>query len=348
MEKTGATFWDFLISLNFPIWILVILGVFVFCICKANNLLELSGKIAGIFSGFSKGARKKQISAGIRSSVIKASKVINSSNIDILPKDLKIKWADNDDLVSFFDDNCVVLRLKKSTDPNINYVNVIYHFVVTGLLRNQRHYFNEQILKAADLLITQRIISLAKPSAHGFFLETIYNPQIEGNQSLATDYEYLKCIQFNGMLFNIYLNELAKAAATICDQIPDPCLVSESGEFLRFLYRISMRVTDDETVELNCKFNYFNIGIVLAAKRDPSKNFSMRPYLQYIKGLLNEKHRTIYVLGIGSKIAAAKKIAYAAKKTYESIIKSITHKYTHVNQSSGKRYDAVCIELDTY
>ena len=62
VTTTGATAWDFLIAMRFPIWIVIILIVVVFCIANADKLLAISGAIAGLFKNISKGANKKYIS----------------------------------------------------------------------------------------------------------------------------------------------------------------------------------------------------------------------------------------------------------------------------------------------
>ena len=222
VTTTGATAWDFLIAMRFPIWIVIILIVVVFCIANADKLLAISGAIAGLIKNISKGANKKYISASIRSSVIAASKRIGTSENGVLPNDLKIKWADNDDVQSFFDDDCVVVRLRKNIDPNENYVNIIYQFVASGLLKNQKHYFAPDIMTASTLLVTQKIVALSKPSANAYFVKNIFNPAVEEAEDVSEDFNQLKRIDFNGMLFNIYLNELMKAASTIAGEIPDP------------------------------------------------------------------------------------------------------------------------------
>ena len=48
VTTTGATAWDFLIAMRFPIWIVIILIVVVFCIANADKLLAISGAIAGL------------------------------------------------------------------------------------------------------------------------------------------------------------------------------------------------------------------------------------------------------------------------------------------------------------
>ena len=344
---TGATVWDFLIAMRIPIWVIVICIIIVFCITNADKLLALSGAIAGLFSDISKTANKRHISASIRSSVIAASKKIGSNEARILPADLKIKWADNDDITSFFADDCVVVRLRQSTDPNENFVNVIYQFVSSGLLKNQRHYFDESIMDASTLLITQKIVSLSKPSANVYFIDNIYVPTVEDDEEVEYDYNQLQRIDYNGMFFNIYLNELMKAAATIEGQIPDPALIVESTELLRFLYRIAERSSDD-LVELNYRGSYFSLGIILAASDDTLNKSGWSGHFHYAKRLLNEGYNTIYVFGIGQKANIARKIAYAVKDSDDRIVKSITHQYRHVNMKTGNRYYASCIELSTY
>ena len=347
MNTTGATFWDFLISMRIPIWGVIILLILGFCISKAEKLLALSAAISGLFRNISSKANKNHISAGIRSSVISASKKLGNKTGDILPNDLKIKWAENDDIQSFFDDNCVVVRIKQTSDPNVNYVNVIFQFVSCGLLKNQRHYFDEQIMDASTLLITQKIVSLSKPSANAYFVDKIYNPTIAEDPLVDEDYGMLQRIDLNGMLFNIYLNELSKAAASISGQLPDPCLVAESGELLRFLYRIAER-KPDEMIDLNYQGTYFRVGIILAANTDTLNSSGWSSHFRYAKKLLDSGINTLYVFGIGRKEKIAAKIAYAVKESDERIVKSVTHQYRHVNTKTGKRLTATCVELDTY
>lgn len=348
MDTTGATVWDFLIAMRIPIWIIIIFIILGFCISNADKLLALSGALAGLFSNISKGANKRYISASIRSSVISASKKIGSNEAQILPADLKIKWADNDDIESFFEDNCVVIRLRQNVNPNENYVNIIYQFVSSGLLKNQKHYFNEKIMDASTLLLTQKIVSLSKPSANALFIHNIYEPTVNADQEIGDNFKQLQRIDFNGMLFNIYLNELMKAAATIESQIPDPALKAESGELLRFLYRIANRGQQDEQIDLNYKGIYFRLGIILAARDDTLNKFGWSGHFHYAKKLLDEGYNTIYVFGIGRKAKIATKIAYAVKESDERIVKSITHQYRHVNTETGNRYVATCVELATY
>ena len=82
---------------------------------------------------------------------------------------------------------------------------------------------------ASALLVTQKIVALSKPTANAFFIDNVFNPAISEDEIIKDDFSQLQRIDFNGMLFNIYLNELMKAAATIEGQVPDPCLKADSA-----------------------------------------------------------------------------------------------------------------------
>lgn len=346
--ETGNTAWDFLFKLTqgYPFWIVILIIVFVFCVMNAEKLLALSSAINKFFSSISKRANKKYISKGIRSSVISATKSIGSSD-DILPRDLKIKWADEDDAKAFFDDDCVVIRLRQNTDPNENYVNIIYQFVSSGLFKNRKHYFDTDVMDASVLVLAQKIIKLSKPSAIALFLEDIFNPATKTNKKVKEDFDELKRIDLNGMLFNVYINELLKAVGTIEGEIPDPCLMAESRELLHFLFSIANR-NPDEQIDFNFVSNYFKIGIVLAAKDSTISKNGELSHFKYIKNLIDKGYETIYIFGIGSKVDIAKRIAQKTKKDESRFLKSVTHTYKHINVTSGRRYTAVCIELRTH
>lgn len=179
------------------------------------------------------------------------------------------------------------------------------------------------------------------------FVKNIFNPAVEEAEDVSEDFNQLKRIDFNGMLFNIYLNELMKAASTIAGEIPDPCLTAESAELLRFLYRIASRGPED-FIDLNYKGVYFKIGIILAANDETLSQSGWASHFHYAKKLLDKGYDTLYIFGIGRKMKTATKIAYAVKDADDRIVRTVTHQYRHVNSETGWRTTAVCVELDTY
>ncbi len=203
-------------------------------------------------------------------------------------------------------------------------------------------------MDASTLLVTQKIISLAKPSASAFFVKNIYNPTVQSDQEINENFQQLQRIDYNGMLFYIYLNELMKASATIAGQVPDPALNAESGEFLQFLYRIANRGPVDDLVDLNFMGVYFKIGIILVANDKTLNRNGYLAHFNYAKRLLDNGYTTIYVFGIGRKAKIAKKIADMLKNRDNRIVKLIPHEYRHVNTSTGFRTNATCVELETY
>jgi len=263
-----------------------------------------------------------------------------------LPSDLKIKWADVDTPESFFEDNCVIVRIKKANDPNSNYTNIVYQFVHKGLMQGRRDFFNERIMRASDLLLTNRILLKVKPSANQYFNESYYSPAMAEDIILKEDYDRLVSIEKNGMLFHIYFNELYRAMLRVEDGLPDPCLQSESSELLSFLNGVAHRQRE-EHIDLTFKSNYFNIAIVLAASNPTMRFKGTIAYRNYLLKLLDDNYETIYIFAIGEKVAIAKQIATEFKAFDGRIIKTVARPYTHIF-SDKRRMAAVCIELGTY
>ena len=340
--------WDKILSWQLPFGVIVIILVIAFCIFNAENLVLLQGKIWGLFRHVSNSATKKQIALTIRGSVIKASKKIAAPD-DILPKDLKIIWSEQDDRESFFSDNCVVLYLKQEVNPDLNFVNVVTRFVSTGLLYGKRRYIDQSILRACDLLLSEKIVSVSRPSAMDCFYDEIYKRETTEYPSIQSDYSSLKNIDSNGMFAHLYINELYKASAQEVGAVPDPCLKAETGELLHFLERMALKVSGDPE-DLNFNREYFKIGILLAISDRTMNNKGLEAHSKVISHLLDDGIETIYIFGLGTKVGIALQLARETKKTDYRILRTITHEYKHYSQSekSGKRTKGVCIQLTTY
>lgn len=338
-------------SLQIPGFIIVAIIVFCFCVKYANNVLILNGCINGFLGRFFKGARKKQIANTIRGNVRKASQKIGQDSASILPSDLKIKWADNDDIKSFLDDDCVIIRLRKDPNPNINYVNIIFSFISSGLLTSQRKYFDPDVLQASDLIMTRKILAESKPSACDYFYENILFATLDKFPEVKDLFNDLDKIDGNGMLINVYLKELVKAGERMENQLPDPCLISESKELLRYLYKIALKLPG-QSEDLDFSSTYFKIGVVLTASNHALLQSGLNSHRRAITKLIDDGYETIYIFGIGKKVDWAKKLAKQAKADNEEICCSITHTYRHRNSyvpdaKEVRRLPGICIELTT-
>lgn len=332
---------------SWPTYLILVIIVFCFCVCQIDNLIKFKAAVCGVFSRFSRRARKGQIANSLRGSILTAAKKKEFSSLGILPNDMKIIWADNDTVSSFFADNKVVIRIKQDENPNVNYVKILSQFVTTGLFKNGRDYFDDTVLQAADLVVAQEIVASARPTAHKEFLEHIYTPVVTNNPSIKSDYEMLCNLSKAGLFYAVYLNELNKVQASMIGQAPDACLQAETREILYALNSIALKSSENPE-DLNISNNYFKFGIVFAINDFTMRHSGYKAHLRVIQRLVSSEYRTIYVIASGRKRDSAKEIAKAAKNGNPEIISMVTHKYKGVHIATGKRSEGLCVELNTY
>lgn len=340
---------EYLIGLTkgWPVYLVLIIVIFGFCVCQIDNLVKFKALVCGLFSSISRRARKGKIANSLRGSILSAAKKKEFTSLGILPSDMKIIWADNDTVTSFFADNKVVIRIRQDENPNVNYVKILSQFVTTGLFRNGRHYFDDTVLQAADLVVAQDIVATSRPTAHKEFLDYVYTPVIENNPNVKSDYDMLCNISKAGLFYLVYLNELNKVQSSMIGQPPDTCLQAESRELLSFLNNIALK-TSDNPDDLNISNNYFKFGIVFAISDRTMRYSGYAAHQRAIQKLVANEYKTIYVIASGRKRDSAKDIAYEAKNSIPEIVSSATHKFKGVHITTRKRTDGICVELNTY
>jgi len=345
MDKVVEYLFD--IVKSWPSYLILIIIIFIFCVYQIENLIKFKAFVCSLFSGISRRARKGQITNSLRGSILTAAKKKEFTSLGILPDDMKIMWAEDDTVSSFFADNKVVIRIRQDDNPNVNYVKILSQFVTTGLFNNGRHHFDETVLRAADIVVAQDIVVASRPTAHKEFFEHVYTPAINAYPEIKSDYDMLCNLSKAGLFYLVYLNELNKAQASMIGQVPDNCLRAESREILYFLNNIALKRSDNPE-DLNISNNYFKFGIVFAINDHTMRHSGYKAHLRVIKKLVSEEYKAIYVIASGRKRDLAKEIAYAAKNECPEIVSSKTHKFTGVHISTSKRTEGICVELTTY
>lgn len=340
---------EYLISLtsSWPIYLLLAIIVFIFCVCQIDNLVKFKAAFCGLFAKISRRARKGHIANSLRGSILTSAKKRDFADLGILPNDMKIVWAEEDTVSSFFSDNKVVIRIKQDENPNVNYVKILSQFVTKGLFKNGRHYFDDTVLRAADLVLAQDIVAASRPTAHKEFMDHVYSPAIENDPEIKNDYDMLCNLSKAGLLYFVYLNELNKIQAEMIGQLPDVCLRAESREVLYFLNDIALKKSNNPD-DLNICNNYFKFGVLFAINDKTMNRVGYSAHQRVIQKLVEKEYKSIYLIASGRKRDSAREIAREAKKQIPEIISTSTHKFRGVNIATGKRTDGICVELNTY
>lgn len=333
--------------LNIGIPICVALLVLIACIFNIDKLLLLLSAIQKCFSAFSQRARKGTISNSIRGRIMKSSKVFRSFGQNIMIADLKIDWVKEESEESFIKNNQVIIRMVQSSNPHKNYVTAVTTFVGQALLPYSKNYIDSGIYNLSKLSVGRLLVLNGDIDALDYFDKNILFPVIDSDQDAKDTFEQLKAIDKNGMFINILLNEYAKASQKIYPDTPDPLLAAESKELLTYLYRITIgNLTSPEELQFNRE--YFKIHIFLTAKTSTYRRSGIRPYLKHINDSLAEGIETIYIFGLGRKVAVAEEIAKSLGETDFRVTGVIPHYYRHKSIRDGRSIHGVCYEVSVY
>lgn len=318
-------------------WIIIIILIFT----NIDNVLLLKSEIWGLFSNIFGFAKKKQVSDKVRGTILKSVKNQGVIKNGIIPTDLKVVWINTEQPDTFVKNNQVIVRIKQSSNPSENLVTAVSEYVNNGLLYNVRRYLNKDVMDASKILMTRKVIQYAKSPTLTYLDENYIIPQLNDNIELKELYEDLTKIDNNGMFVGILLNEFYKAGMSIYNQIEDPELFAESKEFMRYLYNIAIRISQDVS-DLSFNRDYFKVAIFLSASNKTLKRSGINSFIRAISKKLDEGIETIYIFGLGKKRDIAKQISEAVGDEL-GIVKIIEHTYRHINEN-GKRIPGVFYE----
>lgn len=328
-----------------PLWVVFTVIMLGIIISNLENLLLLKGEICGLFSRFSTRAGKTALSSKVRGSILKATRGFDDFEKDILPPDIKIEWIEEEKEESFIKNNQVVVCVRRSNNPQENLILTTAAYVNEGLLHNHRRYLDSSAMKASNFTMIKKIIQESGRNALTFFEEEYIPKYILPNDEIHEMYQQLKILDKNGMFLHVLLREYLKAADGLFGDNPDPCLIAESREIVRFLYDVATRDTNDNT-KLCLNTNYFKIAIILTAKEEVFKKAGVNPYIKRIKGFMDEGFGTIYMFGIGRKIVAAEEIAKQINMDETAMYWASQRRYTHIFKD-GRKKQAVIYEISS-
>lgn len=323
-----------LISLFWIIIIILIIG-------NIDKVLLLKSSIWGLFSNIFVFAKKKQVSDKVRGTILKSVKNQNIGVSNIIPNDLKVVWINEEKTDTFVKNNQVIVRVKQSSNPSENLVTAVSEYVNNGLLYNVRRYLNKDVMDASKILMTRKVIQCANSATLTYLDEKYIIPKLNDDIELKELYNDLIKIDYNGMFIGIMLNEFNKAGMSIYNQVEDPELFAESKEFMRYLYNIVIRISQD-TSDLSFNRDYFKVAIFLSASNDTLRKSGITSFVHAISKKIDEGIKTIYIFGLGRKRNVAKQISEAVGNEL-GVIQIIEHPYKHISEN-GKRILGVFYE----
>ncbi|MDR1245413.1 MAG: hypothetical protein LBK57_00080 [Clostridiales Family XIII bacterium] len=320
----------------------VVLAFVVFAILKyTENVFLIASKFQKLFVWAGSNVRKKTIANDIRGRVLKASKRLTKEKSGLLPYDLKIVWVKDEDRQTFLDNNEIIVRMRNSADPTVNYIHAITEYVKSGLIPGSKKYLDENLLLATNLSVIRKLLLFGGTTAVNYFDENVYNKEV--SRDVRSIMGMLRSIDDNGMFIQVLLNEFEKLAVKLNDVLPCQEISKEAFEFTRFLFNIASRKKGDKT-KLRFVGNLIKVNICLAVGEGYySWNDGNAKYREDIDNSYRYGIDTVYIYGMGSKTDAAREIADYVKEHSDFVFDYTI--YPHMHISGLRKINAVCVEL---
>ena len=158
---------------TFAFVLLILIVVFM----NPDKLMIWKGMFFGFFSFFSTSADKKRTANTIRGKILEATKKLSKENEYILPYDLNIEWVEEESKEAFFEDNQIIIRMNRSSNPCKNFVTAVTTFVETGLMPKERRYVEEKVMQATDLQISRLILENTFAAALNYYNTNVYDTE---------------------------------------------------------------------------------------------------------------------------------------------------------------------------
>lgn len=319
-----------------------VLLILIIVFMNPDKLMIWKGMFFGLFSFFSTSADKKRTANTIRGKILEATKKLSKENEYILPYDLNIEWVEEESKEAFFEDNQIIIRMNRSSNPCKNFVTAVTTFVETGLMPKERRYVEEKVMQATDLQISRLILENTFAAALNYYNTNVYDTERAADRTLNNYLSKIRQIDDNGMLIAIFLNEICHTANRIYPYDPPEELFDETLKFLDFLEKIaSRRIGDNTPLRFDGKF--YKVNVILAAKTFTYNIKGKEHYNGIITKAFDSGIKSVYIFGLGSKRKITKEIAETAKKQNEQIKEVIYHDYVHDRYHNPK--NGVCAEI---
>lgn len=335
---------DLLIGNGSNLVIIILIAMILFIIAHADKVSLIMSSFWGLFSNFIVFAKKKQMSTKV-SGAVTCSVKNQGIKSNIIPSSLKVEWINKETPETFIENKQVIVRIKQSSNPHENLVTAVSEYVNNGLLHNVKRYLNKDVMDASRMLMTRKVIQETGKTSLTYLEENYIIPKLNADIELEELYSDLVQIDHNGMFVGILLNEFNKSGMKLYGDVQDPELVAESKEFMRYLHKIAIGISNDPS-DLCFNRDYFKVVIFLTASTRTLKKAGITPFIKAASNQLKDGIETIYVFGLGSKQETARQISEELDTDYR-IEKITKHTYRHINES-GRRIPGVFYECEIF
>jgi len=298
---------------------LILLFIVIYFILNPEKVQIWSSILCGLFSAISDRASRRSVKNDIEGRVNYYVKILNKNLPSVKPVGLNITWVSPDEKEEqFFDENKLVLRIRKHPNQNKNFVNASMMYVSKVILKKLKRYLSQTQKDSIDFFVEKSLLEKVKKNALDYFMSDLLMPALEANSKMSELFDKYNIIDKTGLFYPVFLQEMEYLGNKVfySSKKIRPKIIKEVKEFISFLKNYSDREIGQEDTMQNFEKDYLHCAIMIVAKRQKI-GADIKPYVRYIKNLVDRNMENIYIIGPAKKanIQYMKEIIdYAAEK----------------------------------
>jgi len=249
-----------------------------------------------------KRGEKKIVAHDIQGRVNEFSKSLKKEIANFEPVGISIQWiTEKENPSEFFKENRLIVRMREHTDQNKNFVYASMVFISKALLTKTKRYLSPSQRESVDLFVGRKLFEKEKPQIADRFFEDYFAPKALTKDKIMELLEKYEIIDKVGLFFPVLVQELTFLGEKVFYKPRSEKIITEVTSFINFLQKYTEREIGEETIPKNFEGAYCRCGIVIIAKQLKREMGDLKPFVNYIQNLVENKLENIYLIGSASK-----------------------------------------------
>ena len=242
-----------------------------------------------------KGAEQKYIAYDIQGHINDFNRILNGKVKAYEPVGVKIKWIQKASVESFFNDDTLLIRMRKSDNQSRNFVVATMTFLSQIMLRKAKRYISPTQKYSIDLFVAKRLFEEEKPDVLEYFVENFLVPKSNDSKKVADYFDKYSVIDKAGLFFPVLIQELTFLGSKVFGQRKDNLIIHEVKGLIDFLKNYSER---EQGAKIPSSFNgrYCHFGVMIIARSVNVDIGDIAPFVKYLPKITNLGIENIYMI----------------------------------------------------
>ena len=213
------------------------------------------------------------------------------SKIDI---DFYKKWND-ENVTNYLDNWKYFVRVKKSSNPNKNFVNIAMTFISDNLLKDAKKQISEKQKSSIDLFVAKKLFEEEKNEVMDEFVSDFLQP-LTDDDKVRNLYDMFIDTDRSWLFFPVFLQEMSFLWKRVFSNPKNKKIKEEVIRLIKFLYEHSNRKRWVNMSNDKFLWDFSKFAFMIVWKSKKVLNGELEAYKSYLWKLMKDWIENIYLI----------------------------------------------------